>query len=384
VIARMNLGGPAHQASLLSGRRLDPERFETLLVHGCLAPGEESMADLAELEGARMRFLPSLAQPIRPDHDLLALRKVAGIARRFRPHIVHTHTAKAGAIGRLGALTGAPRPAILHTFHGHVLEHYFGPLKSRLYRELERQLGRVSDCLIGVSQATLDDLVRLGVAPRERLRLIPLGLDLEPFARLGPREGGGLRQDLGVGHDEVLLMYVGRLVPIKRLDVLLGGVAHARRLGASLRLAVVGGGEIRADLERLARELGIAAAVSFLGYRRDLVRVFAAADIAVLSSDNEGTPVSLIEAGAAGRPAVATAVGGVPEVVTPESGLLVPPHDRRALGAALVRLAADPELRTRMGQQARAHVLERYSSRRLVSDITELYGSLVLDRRFAD
>src|SRR5205823_8509453 len=201
------MGGPAQQASLLSGRRLDPDRYETLLVHGTLAPGEESMAEMAAREGARTEFLPSLGQPVRPHRDLEALARLAAIARRFRPHVVHTHTAKAGFVGRQAALAVRPRPLIVHTYHGHVLEGYFGPLKTGVYRSLERLMGRLSDALIGVSQATVDDLVRLGVAPRDRFRVIPLGLDLEPFTRLEGRDRHELRHELDIGEDEVLLTY---------------------------------------------------------------------------------------------------------------------------------------------------------------------------------
>src|SRR5205823_6221816 len=205
------------------------DRYETLLVHGTLASGEESMAEMAEREGAHVEFLPSLAQPVRPYRDLAALAKLAAIARRLRPHIVHTHTAKAGFVGRQAALAIRPRPLIVHTYHGHVLEGYFGPLKTGVYRSLERLMGRFSDALIGVSQATVDDLVRLGVAPRDRFRVIPLGLDLEPFTRLEDRDRHELRYELHVGEEEVLLTYVGRVVPIKRLDLLLRGFARARR-----------------------------------------------------------------------------------------------------------------------------------------------------------
>ncbi len=180
----MNLGGPAHQASYLSGRRFHPDRYETLLVHGQPAPGEESMADLAESEGARTLYLPSLRQPVDPIHDTRALAQIRSIVRRFRPDLVHTHTAKAGFLGRQAALiAGGPRPALVHTFHGHVLEGYFGKGKTTLYRNLERRLGRRTDRLIGVSRQTVDDLVRLGVAPREKFSVVPLGLDLDPFAR---------------------------------------------------------------------------------------------------------------------------------------------------------------------------------------------------------
>ena len=380
MIARLNMGGPAHQASLLSGRRLDPERYETLLVHGSLPPGEESMAALAEREGARAELLPTLGPRVRPHDDLRGLASLVGIARRFRPDIVHTHTAKAGFIGRLAARRVRPRPAIVHTYHGHVLEGYFNAPVSRAYRALEKGLGRSSDRLIGVSEATVADLVRLGIAPRDRFKVIPLGLDLEPFSRLEDQARAELRAELGVSDSEVLVSYVGRVVPIKRLDVMLRGVAAARGRGAKLRLAVVGDGQSRPALESLARELGIAATVAFLGYRGDLTRIAAASDIAALSSANEGTPVSLIEAGAAGRPSVASEVGGVSEVVTPETGILFPSGDHRAMGQALARLTADPELRGAMGGRARERVTHRYSIGRLLGDIDALYAELVSDR----
>ena len=381
----MNLGGPAHQASLLSGRRLDPERYETLLVHGRTAPGEESMADRAQAEGAETVYLPSLRQPVSPLHDARALAQIRSIARRFRPHLVHTHTAKAGFLGRSAALLAfRPRPVLVHTFHGHVLEGYFGPAKTRLYRDLERALGRRTDRLIGVSRQTVDDLVRLGVGPPEKFSVIPLGLELEPYASLERDAGAELRAELGVADDQALLAFVGRIVPIKRVDLLLRSFARASEGGARAHLAIVGDGETRADFEGLAAELGVAPRVSFLGYRRDLTRIAAAADAAVLSSDNEGTPVWLIEAAAAGRPAIATDVGGTAEVLTPESGILVPPDDEIALAAAISRLAGDRELRRRMGTRAREHVLQRYSVERLLSDIDALYRELLQSARVGD
>ena len=240
-----------------------------------------------------------------------------------------------------------------------MLEGYFGPAKSRLYRSFETGLARVSDRLLGVSEATVDDLVRLGVAGRDRFQVIPLGLDLEPFATLDPAPGRELRRGLGIGDDDVVLSFVGRVVPIKRVDVLLRALALARDAGP-LRLLVVGDGEIRPRLQELSRELGIADRVRFLGYRRDLTTIASAADIAVLTSANEGTPVSLIEAAAAGCPAVATRVGGVPEVVTPDTGLLVPPDDPEAAAAALRRLGSDGDLRARLGEAARERALRRY------------------------
>ncbi|HET7485759.1 MAG TPA: glycosyltransferase [Solirubrobacterales bacterium] len=381
VIGRLNMGGPAHIAALLSGKRFYPDRYETLLVHGTPAPGEASLADLAAEEGATMRFLPELRQPVQPLHDSRALLKLIRLMREFRPHVVHTHTAKAGFLGRQAALAVRPRPAIVHTYHGHVLEGYFGRAKARLYLEMERAMARVSDCLIGVSQATVDDLVRLGVAPRERFRVLPLGLDLDRFAELPGALRAESRGELGLDTEEVLLVFVGRLVPIKRLDVLLGAFARARESEPRLRLAVVGDGEERSRLEGQAAELGIAAGVRFLGYRRELHPIFAAADLALLSSDNEGTPVSLIEAAAAGLPAAATDVGGVREVVVEEeTGMLVPPGDAAALAAAILRLAADAGLRERYGLAARRRAIERYGAERLLDDVDGLYRELVAAR----
>lgn len=381
VIARLNMGGPAHQAGLLSGRRFHSERYRTLLVHGSLAPGEASLTGIAEEEGATMRFLPEMRQAIHPLHDSRALAKLIRVVRAFRPDIVHTHTAKAGFLGRQAALALRPRPLIVHTYHGHVLEGYFGPAKTRLYLELERAMARVSDRLIGVSQATVDDLVRLGVAPREKFRVLPLGLDLDRFAEPGPASRGEARRGLGLGENEVLLAFVGRFAPIKRLDLLLEAFARARASEPRLRLAMVGDGDERAGLERRAGELGIGVDVRFLGYRRDLRPVFAAADLAVLSSDNEGTPVSLIEAAAAGLPAVATDVGGVNEVVSEDTGLLVPPNDPQALAEAIGTMATDPTRRQEAGQAARKRALDRYSADRLIADVDSLYQELLKARR---
>lgn len=379
VIARLNMGGPAHHVSLLSGHRLDAERFETLLVHGRLAPGEESLERIAARERARTVFVSELMQPLSPADDARALLRLRALVDEYRPHLVHTHTAKAGFLGRQAALSSRrAEPKLVHTFHGHVLEGYFSPPKERAFRALERRLGRRTDRLLGVSQATVDDLVRLGIAEPERFQVLPLGLDLARYAAIGEAERAAARADLGLVADEVLVSFVGRIVPIKRIDVLLTALATARRQGAKLRLALAGDGEMRAELESLAHSLGVAEVVDWLGYRADLRPLTAAADIAAVSSDNEGTPVSLIEAAAAAVPAVATDVGGVSEVVADRrSGLLVPADDSEAFARALAELAAEPERRRKFGAAARERALARYSIDRLLADIDELYTSLL-------
>lgn len=383
VIARLNVGGPAHHVGILGGR-LDARGYETLLITGRVGAGEASAQGLAEARGARVEVLDSLAPEIRPLSDLRALVALVGIVRRFRPAIVHTHTAKAGFLGRWAAvLAGRPRPHVVHTYHGHVLEGYFGPLVTGVYRVLERLTARISDVLVGVSQSTVDDLVRLRVAPRERFRVIPLGLELNPFLALEPQPdpANPLRRELGAGTADMLAVFAGRLAPIKRVEVALEAVHEARVSGAPVKLVVVGDGVLRTGLERRAAELGIADAVFFAGFRDDMPAVVAAADVALLTSDNEGTPVALIEAAAGARPAVTTDVGGVRLVVEERSGVLCPAGDARCLGAALAALAADPERRLAMGRAAREHVRARFTAERLVDDVDALYRSLLDDDR---
>jgi glycosyltransferase involved in cell wall biosynthesis len=266
---------------------------------------------------------------------------------------------------------------VVHTYHGHVLRGYFGPLKSRTFRYLERALATVSDRLIGVSAATVDELVGLGVAPRSKFVVVPVGLELEAFLALELAPDSKLRSEVGAPPGDVLFTYTGRLAPIKRPDTMLRALAIARRGGAAVSVVVVGDGTMRPELEQLARDLGCADAVSFLGYRRDLPRIAAGSDAALLTSDNEGTPVALIEAAAAGRPAVATRVGGVTDIVVEGTGFLAAPGDCVTIAAQMTRLANDPALRRRMGSSAREHVRQRFSHARLLGDIDALYTRLL-------
>jgi glycosyltransferase involved in cell wall biosynthesis len=377
VIARLNLGGPAHLVSLLSGL-LDPSRYETLLVTGRVGRGEVSAEQLPQRYGADLASINAMGPEMNLRADVKAFSQMQGLIRRFRPDIVHTHTAKAGFIGRLAAVCGVrPRPVIVHTYHGHVLEDYFSPFTSLAYRQAERLLSHVSDALIGVSQQTVDDLTRLGVAPRSKFRTIPIGLDLDPFLEISPSAGGHFRREVGLTTEEVLVTFVGRLVPIKRVDLALKAVAQARSKGAPIRLAIVGDGRLRPDLERLATALGIEASVNFVGYRVEISEIAAATDVALLTSTSEGTPVWLIEAAAAGRPAIATAVGGVLDVVGDGCGFSVAPGDEEGLADALKQLTGDPESRRVLGANARRHVKERFSMQRLLEDIDSLYEELI-------
>jgi glycosyltransferase involved in cell wall biosynthesis len=377
VIARMNIGGPAHHVSLLAGR-LDNEGYRTLLLGGALGRGEGSFEHLATRRGATIRFVPGLRPEVAPLSDLRALFNLVRIMREFRPSIVHTHTAKAGALGRLAAII-APgvRPVIVHTYHGHVLTGYFGKPLSMIFRAVERALALKSDCLVAVSAATMRELVQLRVAPASKFRTIPIGLELDDLLTVERTAGSSFRLEAGAGPGDVLAVFVGRLAPIKRLDVLIDALALASVQEPRLRLAIVGDGELRSALEERVSRLGLRHIATFVGFREDLCAIAAGSDVAVLASDNEGTPVALIEAAAAARPAVATAVGGVADIVTESTGILVAAGDSRALADALVRLARDRAIRHDMGRAAREHIRDRFTADRLVHDIDLLYRNLL-------
>lgn len=379
MIARLNMGGPAlHVAYLAAGLR---ERgYDTTLVAGSLALGEESMSGVAERLGVPIVTVPELHREISPLRDLRSVYHVAELIRELRPQILHTHTAKAGAIGRMAAMLAgeAAPPIVVHTFHGHVLRGYFGPLRSGFFRLLEHWLARRTTALIAVSPEVRDDLVALGIAPAEKFSVVRLGIELE--SRVGSPEGNGheTRRLLGIPPDRFVVGWIGRMTGVKRTDDVLLAVRRLRDRGVDAVLCMVGDGPDRDAAERRAHELGIVRDSFFLGYQDDVAPFYAAFDALILPSANEGTPVSAIEALAGGRPVVATRVGGVPDVVRDGvDGFLVEPGDVDAMADRLAALAADAGLRRRMGEAGSADVHRRYSVERLLDDVDRLYRDLL-------
>jgi glycosyltransferase involved in cell wall biosynthesis len=373
------MGGPALHVSYLTAGLRD-RGYETTLVAGSLARGEGSMSHVADALGVPVVALPDLHREIAPLRDLRAAFRLASLIRTIRPQILHTHTAKAGAIGRVAALlAGTARPPIVvHTFHGHVLRGYFDPVRADVFRRLERSLARSATALIAVSPEVRDDLVALGVAPREKFVVIRLGIELEERVERVPDGRVPTRELLGIPPDRFTVGWIGRMTGVKRTEDVLLAVKRLRERGVDACLCMVGDGPDRDDLEEQASELGIVRSCLFLGYQDDVAPFYAAFDTLILPSGNEGTPVSAIEALASGRPVVATRVGGVPDVVRDgEDGFLVEPGDVDALADRLARLAADPALRRRMGEAGRARVLPRYSVDRLIDDVDLLYRSLL-------
>lgn len=371
IIARLNVGGPARQAYGLTHALRDSH--PTRLLAGTPTPDE------AELFDDRVLFTRiALTRPISPVADLKSVQAVRRHIVEFDPRIVHTHTAKAGTVGRAAALTFRKpnRPRTVHTFHGHVLDGYFSGPKERVFIEIERRLAKSTDLLIAVSPQTRDSLLDLGIGRPNQYQVVPLGLDLSAFADVDdPR--GLVRQELGLAPTTPLVGIVGRLAPIKNHKTLL----RAMELLPEAHLAVVGDGDTRTDLEGQVNAAGMAGRVHFLGWRDDLADIYSDLDVVALTSLNEGTPVALIEAMASGRPVVGTDVGGVRFVIEHgESGLLAPSGDEHAIAERIREVLNDRKLRDRLVENARPQVFSRFGEGRLIADIAAIYDELAARR----
>jgi glycosyltransferase involved in cell wall biosynthesis len=357
------------------------------------AATEGDLRELVTDDRARLITVPTLGRPIRPWADGRALGCLLRIMWTERPQIMHTHMAKAGALGRLAGILyncfghgrrPGRRAVLIHTFHGHVLDGYFSPRLAKIFLTIERWLARRTDLLIAVSPSIQEELLSKGIGHASQWRVIPLGLDLSALAQL----------PLPNGASPVRIGMVARLVPIKHPSLFLHAVARLTHEapGSSVRGVIVGDGPLRHALECEAEQLGVDRAVQFTGWQRDLRSVYDGLDVVCLTSWNEGTPVALIEAMAAGRAVVATDVGGVRDLLDEEPrrsapiaagtfrrttrGLLVRPGDVEGVAHALRAVATDAALRRELGEAARPHVLSRFSIDRLLRDITDLYDAL--------
>ena len=408
IIARLNVGGPARHVVWLT-QGLKPLGYETVLVTGVVPPGEDDMTYFAEAAGVAPHVIPEMSREISAK-DLLAVWKTYRLMRRERPDLVHTHTAKAGTVGRVAGLMyrwltprtllGKPHACrFVHTYHGHVFHSYYSPAKTNLFLTVERMLARaVTDRIIVVSEQQrreINETFRVG--RREQFSVIPLGLDLNAFVNWQARRAQ-LRQELNAENGEVLVGIVGRLTEVKNHELFLNAAARLKELAATdsgsprIRFLIIGEGKLRATLELQAQQFGLTNEVLFLGTRTDPEVFYPALDVVALTSLNEGTPLTLIEAMANARAVVATAVGGVVDLLgeaTSERdgytvcarGVSVESGDVEAFARAFDRLRCDSELRRRLGEEGRAFVLAHYSKERLLRDIAGLYDELLMRSR---
>ena len=385
VITRLNIGGPSIQATRLT-TALDSHGFHTTLLHGRLGDGEGDMSYLLPAN-ADARYIATLCRPLSPLDDLRTLIRLYSEFRRLCPRIVHTHMAKAGLLARLAAAAhnltrgSAPRARIVHTYHGHVLDGYFSPLATKVFITLERMLAKLSDRIIAISPAIQSELLRTYRIGREdQYRVVPLGFDLSPFAAIDATARAAARRDLNLPGDALVVSTVGRLTAIKQHRLFLDTIKRVSETHTNVIALIAGDGELRDDIVAYAASLGLTDRVRMLGWRRDLATIYAATDVFLLTSRNEGTPVALIEAMASGVPGVSTDVGGVKDVIGGiETGRTAAFGDVDGLAAAINGLLADPSLRAATGEAARQRVLARYDIARLVADIATLYRELLAD-----
>ena len=390
IIARLNVGGPAkHVVWLTAG--LQDANYRSLLVAGSVPSGEEDMSYFADEAGVKPFYIPEMSREISLK-DAVTVWKLFRLFLRERPDIVHTHTAKAGSVGRVagliyrwltpGTLVGRPRPCkFVHTYHGHVFHSYYGRGRTRMFLAIERALARlITDRLIVVSaQQGAEIGTDFRVGRQGQITVIPLGLDLGLFANHASRRAR-LREELGIDDETILVGIVGRLTEIKNHQMFLNSVARlkkSRDVATKMRFVVIGEGSLRETLEQHAQSLGLESDVIFTGGRKDPEYFYPALDIVALTSLNEGTPLTLIEAMANARPIVATSVGGVVDLLGDDRGICVPRGDEEAFAAALIRLARDPELQKDLGARGLEFVQRVYRKERLVEDIKHLYGELL-------
>lgn len=404
VIARLNVGGPARHVVWLT-KGLKNAEWETLLVAGTVPEGEDDMSYFAAELGVSPFYLQEMSREISAK-DAATIWKLYRLFRRERPDIVHTHTAKAGTVGRLAGLlyrwmtpavlVGRPRRChFVHTYHGHIFHSYYGPLKTRVFILIEKVLAALAtDRIVVISEQQRREINQeFGVGRAEQFSVIPLGLDIEEFSGWRNR-GQSFRDELGVEPDTILVGIVGRLTEIKNHELFLKVAAEFKtrpREGAKpVRFVVVGDGALRHQLQQQAQDLGVAEDVVFVGSRRQLEDVYPALDIVALTSRNEGTPLTLIEAMANARPVISTAVGGVVDLLGEDGsqpdgsaftvcqrGISVPSGDSQSFAEGLAHLVANVGLRREIGERGLQFVERQYSKDRLLDDIRGLYASLL-------
>ena len=412
VIARLNVGGPAKHVVWLT-RGLQTAECQSLLVAGTVPSGEDDMSYFATEMGVSPVFVSEMSREISLK-DALTIWKLYKLFLRERPDIVHTHTAKAGTVGRVagllyrwftpGALLGRPRACrFVHTYHGHIFHSYYGSVKTRLFLLIEKVLARlVTDRIVVVSKQQRREInEEFGVGRADQFSVIPLGLDISVFAEWGER-GKSFRNELGLSPDDILVGIVGRLTEIKNHELFLHAAAvYKERFSqqqprARVRFVVIGDGSLRKQLEQQTQSLGLTEDIEFVGGRRDLEDIYPALDIVALTSRNEGTPLTLIEAMANARPVISTAVGGVIDLlgdsnstdpdapfVLCQRGIGVVPNDPLAFAAAMAHLIGDAQLRREIGARGLEFVTGHYSTERLLQDIKTLYADLLKRKRIS-
>jgi glycosyltransferase involved in cell wall biosynthesis len=388
IINRFNLGGPTYNVAYLS--KFISEEFETLLVGGAKDESEESSDFIVHNLGLEPVIIEEMQREIDLKNDFAAYQKIKKIIREFKPDIVHTHASKAGTIGRLAA-SSCGVPIIVHTFHGHVFHSYFGKLKTTFYKNIERYLATKSTAIIAISEKQKDELTRIHrICNANKVVVIPLGFDLRKFQIGQEEKRKTFRNNYHVSDDELVIAIIGRLVSIKNHAMFLEGIKMlSGKTSQKIRAFIIGDGEDRMIIESKATALNIPytdatksdakTLLTFTSWIKDIDVALAGSDIVTLTSFNEGTPVSLIEAQAANKPIVSTNVGGIENVVLPDvTALLCENNNVTQFVQQLLKITENKELRLKMAEQGWNHVRDKFHFSRLVSDMEEMYKKLLV------
>jgi glycosyltransferase involved in cell wall biosynthesis len=371
IIARMNVGGPAIQVSGLL-RGFNRAEFDQRLFTGYCAEGEADYLDTVATDVTAVR-IQGFGRRVSLGADLKSFISLVREIRKFKPNLIHTHTAKAGVLGRIASIISFQSSIRIHTFHGHLLHGYFGPFKRLLVVIIEKFLAIFTNELLAVGDKVREDLLRAGIGSRSRFGLMPPGLKIEELPSRNTS-----RIALALEPDRLQCAFIGRVTQIKRPDRFLDVVSELKKRNVKLGFFMAGDGDL---LDRCRdRIMQEDLPVTILGWQSDIERVLSAADMVVLTSDNEGTPLSLIQAGMAGLPVVSTKVGSVPEVVIDGKTGIVTSLDVLEIANALEKLCRDNELRNRLGKAAQEFTLANFGVDRLVQDHEELYKRLIANR----
>lgn len=391
IINRFNLGGPTYNAAYLT-RYLGPD-YKTLLVGGMKDETEDSSDFILEKVGVKPIIIPEMRRSIKYNDDLIAYFKLKNIIKRFKPDIVHTHASKAGSLGRWAAYHSNV-PVIVHTFHGHVFHSYFNKTKTNLYKQIERKLAKISHKIIALSDIQKHELADIHrICKPEKIQVIPLGFDLSRFQEDMELKRAIFRAHYKVNEDEIAIGIIGRLVPIKNHKLFLDAL-NLLLINSTqkVRAFIIGDGELMPELQRYAAELNIPFSteknirqgipLTFTSWIKDVDQANAGLDIIALTSLNEGTPVSLIEAQASNKPIVATNVGGIENVVLPgNTALLSENNNVNDFYVKLLKVVESKELRVNLGAKGWEYVKYKFHYTRLVDDMSKLYESLLYERK---
>lgn len=391
IVNRLNLGGVVSNALYLA-KYMEPE-FESRVVAGMIDPSEGNYEFLAKQMGLEPIYVEDMYREVNFANDRKAYKALKQIIRDFKPDVVHTHSAKAGALGRLAA-AACGVPVILHTFHGHVFHSYFSPLKTRVFLEVERYLARKSSAIIGIGEQMKHEVAEVyKVCKPEKVRIVRYGYDLSQFTDDQPAKRQRFREKYNLADGEIAIGIIGRIVPIKNHPLFLNAMRQVLdQTQHNVRAFIIGDGEDRAATEALAKELNIdfttehapkdVKPLTFTSWIKEIEEAIAGLDIIALTSLNEGTPVSLIEAQAAGKAIATTVVGGVPDtIIAGETALTSSTEDVSGMAQNLLRLTEDAALRQQLGAKGAIFAQERYSYQRLIGDMGALYMELLGERR---